>query len=127
MLAFEITAIVVLILIGILLVIELFAMTALLLSIKNMSDKIQEDIVPLLEKGGQLLDTMNKVAEDVQRKSERVTETTAHTAETISEGLADTSRIAQKVVTTPIFSGMALFTGVKRAFAIWKKAHASRK
>lgn len=127
MLAFEITAIVVLILIGALLVIELFVMTALLQSMKKMADKIQEDIVPLLEKGEQLLDTINKVAEDVQRKSARVSETTAHTAETISEGIADTSKIAQKVVTTPIISGMALFTGVKRAFAIWKKVHARRK
>ena len=127
MLGFEIAAIVVIILIGALLVIELYVMTSLLMSLKNQIDKIQDDVAPLLGKAEDLLDTVNEVALDVQQKSARVSETTANTAETVSEGIASTSRIAQKVVTTPIISGMALLSGVERALEFWKNAHARRK
>ena len=127
MTGFEIAAIVVVIFIGALLVIELFVMTALLMAMKNQVEKFSEDIAPLVAKAEELLDTVNEVATDVQQKSARVAETTAHTAETVSEGIASTSRIAQKVVTTPIISGMALFSGVERAIAFWKNAHTRRK
>lgn len=108
------------ILTGVLLVLELFALTVLILAIKNLVQELREHADPLISKANSLMVTANEVAGTVQGQTEHIAETTAHTTDVVANRVERTSRLLQNVVTSPIIASSAAMAGVRRGLAVWR-------
>lgn len=117
---FEITAVSIIIVLGIIVIIQMIAITALLFVLKNLAQQIREHIDPLLTKANTLLITVNDIAQTVQGKTERISETTAHTAEVVADRVQKTSGLLQRLIAAPLIAGAAAGRGMISGVQAWR-------
>jgi len=108
------------ILIGIVVMVELVAMTVLLLVLKNLLQEIRERVDPLIAKANVLLATANEMAQTLQERSEHIAERTAETNDIISNRMEKTTGLIQHVVADPIIGGIATIEGLRRGYTTWR-------
>jgi hypothetical protein len=121
-----IAAVVTIIVLGVLVVIQMIAITALLFVIKNLAQEIRERVEPLVVKVNDLLLTANEVAQTVQGKTEHIAEKTAHTADVVTDRVEKTSGLLQGLLSSPIIRGAATATGMSRGYQAWREARQKR-
>ncbi|HEY3376149.1 MAG TPA: DUF948 domain-containing protein, partial [Armatimonadota bacterium] len=123
---FEITAIVIMIVLGIIVVIQMIAITVLLLVAKNLVQAIRERIDPLITKVNSLLLTANELAQTVQGKTEHIAEKAAHTSDVVADRVERTSGLVQGMVAAPIIHSAAFAEGIARGVRSWRAARQRR-
>lgn len=119
---FAITAIVIMIVLGLIVVIQMIAITALLLVLKNIAQEIRERVDPLLAKVNSLLITANDMAQTVQGKTEHIADRATQTSDVVATGIERTTHLLQRVIAAPIIGGSAFSAGVARGLQAWRSA-----
>jgi uncharacterized protein YoxC len=115
-----VTAVIVIIVIGLIAVVQMIAIAALLFVIKNLAEEIRERVDPLISKVNSLLVTANEIAQNVQGKTEHITDKAAQTTDVLSNRVEKLSGFMQGVVTAPVIKGSAMMEGVVRGFRVWR-------
>ncbi len=123
----EITAIVSMIVIGIVLLVEIFIITALMLTLKNLISELRERMDPLIDKTNQLLITANEVAASIQERTEHLADRASHTGDAVGAGVERAAQTVQRVIAAPVVTGTAVAAGLRRGWAIWRARRAARR
>lgn len=122
-----IIAMISIVVIGVVLVVELIVATMLLMTLKNLTMQVREHLDPLASKANTLLITANEMAEKLQDRTEDIADQAAHTTSVVGNGVESTSRLMQRIVSTPIIRGSAAMAGFRRGVSIWRTLRQARK
>ena len=125
--ALTVFAVISIIIIGVLLVVQMFVVTALLLAVKNLMADLRERVDPLVSKAETLLSTANTMAETVQDRTERIADQAAQTTDSLGAGVAMTSRVVQQLIAMPMVRGSAVMAGLRSGLATWRTLRRDRK
>jgi uncharacterized protein YoxC len=123
--ALVVAAVVFIILIGLILIVELFAVLALLLTTRRMLEELHVQLHPLATQTQQLLKTAAEMAQTFQENTEHIATRTVQASDSVNDGIDRISRLAQKVVATPIFYGLGAFAGLRQGVAAWRTRRAT--
>lgn len=122
----SVSAVIMMVLVGLIVVLELVAVTALLMVIKQLIEQLREHLDPLATKLNSLLMTANEVAETVQEKTERIAGKAEHTAGTVTDNVEKTSNFFTKVITSPVIGVVAAGEGLRRGLLTWRALRTER-
>ncbi len=123
----SIAAVIAIVVIGLIVVVQMIAITALLFVVKNLAEEIRERIDPLISKTNSLLLTANEIAQSVQGKTEHIAEKTAHTTDVLTDRVEKLSGLLQILIASPIIHGAAFMEGISRGFSVWHGLRKRRK
>ncbi|OPZ83353.1 MAG: hypothetical protein BWY76_02309 [bacterium ADurb.Bin429] len=116
------TAVVSIIVLGVVVLVELVVVTALLYVLRNFLMEARERMEPLLDKAEALLETARETAQDVQEKAGHIGEKTAHTTDVVGDRVEKMSAVIHRLVAAPLVQGAAIGEGVRRGVREWRRS-----
>ncbi|HOF89206.1 MAG TPA: hypothetical protein PLZ36_14050 [Armatimonadota bacterium] len=116
------TAVVSIIVLGVVVLVELLVVTALLYLLRNLIAEARERMEPLLDKAEALLETARVTAQDVKQKAEHIGEKTAHTTDVVGDRVEKVSAVIHRLVAAPLVQGAAIGEGVRRGVREWRRS-----
>ena len=125
--AYGITASIVMIVLGIIVVIQMVLITALLVVLRNLVQEIRERADPMLTKATILLETANDIGVNLQQRSEQVSGRVADTTDVVGGSIEKISRLAQLAVAAPVIGGAAMTEGLLSSIRVWRAARMRRR
>jgi hypothetical protein len=118
---FMIAAVIIMIVLGLLVVIQMIAITALLLMMKTLAQEIREQVEPVAAQVRMLMQTVNELAKTLQGKTEHIAETTAGTTDVVADRVKKTTLLLQRLLVSPLISGAATTEGIVRGVKAWRQ------
>ena len=115
------------IVLGFLVLIQMVAMTVLLLAMKNLTQEINEQLNPLISKVNSLLTIFNGMAQNVQEKTEHIVDKTAQTNDEVQNRIMSIAELLQQITASPMIQGAAAIAGLTKGVSTWRMKRQQRK
>lgn len=115
------------IVLGFLVLIQMVAMTVLLLAMKNLTQEINEQLNPLISKVNSLLTILNGMVQNVQEKTEHIVDKTAQTNDEVQNRIVSIAELLQQLTASPMIQGAAAIAGLAKGVSTWRMKRQQRK
>lgn len=120
-------AVITIVIIGVVLIVQMFFMTAMLLSIRNLTQELRENIDPILARTNSLVATATETVELLQKRTGHIADQAAHTSDVVSDRVEKTTDLVQKIISVPLIGGFAGIAGLFRGLQTWQTLRAQRR
>ena len=123
---FLIAVLIMIFIVGVVVVVELFILTALLIEVKRLAGDMRENVSPVIDKVSMLVEMVTSTMQTVQSSTEHIATTTAHTSDIVTNRVERTSDLVQQVVAAPFIGGMSLAHGIVDGVRAWQSQRRRR-
>lgn len=123
---FMIAVLIMIFIVGVVVIVELFVLTAWLMEVKRLAREMREEIAPVVEKVGVLVEMATSTMQTIQNNTEHIATTTASASDIVTDRMEKTSNLVQQVVTAPLISGISLAQGIADGVRAWQSRRRGR-